>query len=283
MNLSWLKLDVNILDDQKIKLIRKMPAGNDLVVMWIGLLCMGMKSDKAGFLYVAEGLPYSVSELSAVLELPETTVKMGLEVFQRYQMVDVASGGVIEIINFRQHQSIDKIENRREKDRLRQAKHREKQKQLPDVTRDSRVTHADVTIQRREEKTRKEKTRQDKKKADKNIIPPPFSLFQSYCHSIGADSQVIWDFYESKGWLVGRSKMKDWQAAVRKAVRDGWGRATAPPVTVQASPEDLLNKLDTRTENFLRVHGDNWREKVSKSVLEEYDKLKTKVERKNEY
>ncbi len=30
------------------------------------------------------------------------------------------------------------------------------------------------------------------------------------------------DFYESKGWMIGKSKMKCWQAAVRKCCRDGW-------------------------------------------------------------
>ena len=26
---------------------------------------------------------------------------------------------------------------------------------------------------------------------------------------------VIYDFYESKGWMVGKNRMKDWKAAVR--------------------------------------------------------------------
>jgi len=29
------------------------------------------------------------------------------------------------------------------------------------------------------------------------------------------DANVFFDFYESKGWLVGKTKMKDWKAAVR--------------------------------------------------------------------
>lgn len=29
------------------------------------------------------------------------------------------------------------------------------------------------------------------------------------------DAQEFFDFYESKGWMIGRNKMKDWQAAVR--------------------------------------------------------------------
>jgi hypothetical protein len=29
------------------------------------------------------------------------------------------------------------------------------------------------------------------------------------------DADAFVDFYESKGWLVGKNKMKDWKAAVR--------------------------------------------------------------------
>jgi hypothetical protein len=29
------------------------------------------------------------------------------------------------------------------------------------------------------------------------------------------DPQTFIDFYESKGWMIGKNKMKDWKAAVR--------------------------------------------------------------------
>jgi hypothetical protein len=34
------------------------------------------------------------------------------------------------------------------------------------------------------------------------------------------DAERFVDFYESKGWVVGRAKMKDWKAAVRNWSRD---------------------------------------------------------------
>jgi hypothetical protein len=37
------------------------------------------------------------------------------------------------------------------------------------------------------------------------------------------DGQKFVDFYESKGWLIGRSPMKDWRAAVRTWKRNGYG------------------------------------------------------------
>lgn len=43
--------------------------------------------------------------------------------------------------------------------------------------------------------------------------------------SFPIDGEAFCDFYASKGWVVGRSPMKDWQAAVRtwkrRAVADG--------------------------------------------------------------
>ena len=40
---------------------------------------------------------------------------------------------------------------------------------------------------------------------------------QSYCleRKNNVDCEAFWDFYESKNWFVGKSKMKCWKAAVR--------------------------------------------------------------------
>ena len=40
---------------------------------------------------------------------------------------------------------------------------------------------------------------------------------RAYCTERGnsVDPQSFVDFYESKGWMIGKNKMKDWKAAVR--------------------------------------------------------------------
>ena len=83
-NLSWLKLDVNILDDTKIKIIRKYPDGNELFILWIGLLCLGMKSEDAGRIFIADGIPYGVDELANEFDIKTKTVELGLSVFKKY-------------------------------------------------------------------------------------------------------------------------------------------------------------------------------------------------------
>jgi len=170
MNIQWLKLDVNILDDTKIKIIRKYPDGDKLFVLWIGLLCMAMKSDLAGYIYISEGIPYTPQDIANILELELKTVEMGLALFKKYDMINIIEGGVIEIINFNKHQAIDKLERRRELARKRQEKYRKRQKLLinpkdnndDDVNNDS-VTHNEP-VDNDTDKKRIEKNRKDKKK-----------------------------------------------------------------------------------------------------------------------
>ena len=49
------------------------------------------------------------------------------------------------------------------------------------------------------------------------FIPPSVDQVESYIAEKGysVDAQSFVDFYDSKGWLVGKSPMKDWKAAVR--------------------------------------------------------------------
>ena len=51
----------------------------------------------------------------------------------------------------------------------------------------------------------------------KNFIKPSIEEIRDYCNERknGIDPENFFDFYESKGWMVGSNKMKDWKACVR--------------------------------------------------------------------
>ena len=59
----------------------------------------------------------------------------------------------------------------------------------------------------------------DKDSIDKKgrFTPPTLSEVQAYVNEKGyhIDAESFIDFYASKGWMVGKNKMKDWKAAVR--------------------------------------------------------------------
>lgn len=65
----------------------------------------------------------------------------------------------------------------------------------------------------------KEKEKEKVKVKDNNKIfkPPTVEDVRAYCTERGnsVDPQSFVDFYESKGWMIGKNKMKDWKVAVR--------------------------------------------------------------------
>lgn len=57
--------------------------------------------------------------------------------------------------------------------------------------------------------------------ARKRFVKPSIEEITAYCTETGIaiDVQHFFDFYESKGWKVGNSPMKDWKASVRNWCR----------------------------------------------------------------
>jgi hypothetical protein len=57
----------------------------------------------------------------------------------------------------------------------------------------------------------------EESRRSQKFIKPTVEEIEAYCRerNNGIDAQQFYDFYESKGWLIGKNKMKDWKAAVR--------------------------------------------------------------------
>ena len=57
----------------------------------------------------------------------------------------------------------------------------------------------------------------DSKGKTSRFTPPTLEEVTNYCkeRKNNVDPQRFIDFYESKGWMIGKNKMKDWKAAVR--------------------------------------------------------------------
>ena len=60
----------------------------------------------------------------------------------------------------------------------------------------------------------------------KRFTPPPFSELMDYFFEklqsndvAKLEAEKFQDFYQTKGWMVGKNKMKDWKAAVRNWLR----------------------------------------------------------------
>ncbi len=72
-------------------------------------------------------------------------------------------------------------------------------------------------------------------KKSKVFCKPTIDDVQSYCleRNNHVDAQCFYDFYESKGWMVGKNKMKDWKACVRTWERNSQKYSTSNVATAQ--------------------------------------------------
>jgi uncharacterized phage protein (TIGR02220 family)/predicted phage replisome organizer len=149
--MNWIKLDLNILDDAKIKIIRSHPDGNAIIVLWIGLLCLAMKSQRPGIVEISNALPYTLDDLSHLFNIDKKTCELGLVLFKKYKMVDLMGDGGIEIINFHKHQNLEFIDRKRELTRIRVERYRAKQ-----ITCNALLTRDSVTVTSTIEEKRRE-------------------------------------------------------------------------------------------------------------------------------
>lgn len=86
----------------------------------------------------------------------------------------------------------------------------------------------------------------------KRFTPPTVEDVKQYAAAQGytLDAQRFVDFYASKGWMVGKSPMKDWQAAAR-----GWAaKERAAPAQAASRPVKAVEQQ--RYEQREYVHTD---------------------------
>jgi predicted phage replisome organizer len=129
-------------DNRKIRHLRRLPEGNNIVLIWVMLLTMAGRCNSNGMIFLTENIPYTTKMLADELDFEENTVKLALTVLEQLDMV-VTNQGYFTIAGWNEHQNIEGLEKIREQNRIRKQKQRDKQKLLPDASRDSHVTVTD--------------------------------------------------------------------------------------------------------------------------------------------
>ena len=86
----------------------------------------------------------------------------------------------------------------------------------------------------------KEEIKEENEKETKNFIPPKIDEVKIYCseNNYNVDAERFIDFYESKGWLIGKNKMKCWKSAVRN-----WNRSNNIEPAIKPKPKVLTTNM----------------------------------------
>lgn len=230
----WIKITTDMFDNRKIKHLRKMPDGNNLVLIWVMLLTMAGRCNANGMIFLTETFPYSTKMLADELDFEENTVKLALGLFEALGMVSF-DGEFISITGWEEYQNTDRLSEIREYNRLAKQKSRERQRLLQDVNDMSMTSQSGQDT----DKDKDKEIETDKKR--KRFTPPTVEEVKAYCTERGnkINAEQFVDFYSSKGWMVGKNPMKDWKACIRT-----WEKRDEPngPVSSGVSLVDLAIK-----------------------------------------
>lgn len=82
--------------------------------------------------------------------------------------------------------------------------------------------------------------------AKKRFVKPTVAEVKAYCteRKNTVDPEAFVDFYESKGWMVGKTKMVSWEASVRT-----WEKTAKPKEPARRMPTS-----DSETMHLGRQH-----------------------------
>lgn len=97
-------------DDEKIKLIRTMPEGDAITMIWIQLLCLAGRINDGGAVYMGQNLAYSDEMLATILDQPLNTMRIALRTLEEFGMIYISSDGIIDITNWEKHQNVEGME-----------------------------------------------------------------------------------------------------------------------------------------------------------------------------
>lgn len=156
-DVKWIKITTDIFDDEKILMIETMPGADSIIVIWFKLLTFSGKQNNDGVFMMNNRIAYTDEMLAAIFRRDINIVRLALKTFEEFGMIEVIEN-VITIPNWNKHQTLDAYEQKKERDRLYQAKRRAAQRALITESSDSKTTESsDVAISEEDKERDKEK------------------------------------------------------------------------------------------------------------------------------
>lgn len=264
-------------EDEKIRLIESMPEADTLLIIWIRLLAQAGKTNASGYIFLSKNIPYSDEMLATLFNRPIATVRLALQTFQQFGMIEITDDQYICISNWEKHQNIDGLEKIREQNRLRKQKQREKLKL--EMSRDSHeiITQSHATDIEEEKELEKELEINNTSSSDES------------------DTKVLIPYQEILDYLNGKAKknFNHKAEAHRKLIRARWNEGYTVEnfkVVIDNKVPQWLGKFDKDgkpLERYLRPstlfaqkHFDNY---LNETVKGENSNASSKKHKNNEF
>ena len=142
-DVKWIRICTDMINNKKIKRIRTMPEGNNIVLIWVFLIAQAGESNRGGGLFLTDTIPFTHEDLAVEFDFEIPVIQLALITLEKFSMIEVYDD-VICIKNWEEYQNFDGLEKIREQGRERSRRFRDNQKQKR-LTTNSNVTD-NVTV-----------------------------------------------------------------------------------------------------------------------------------------
>ena len=178
-DVKWIKLTTDMFNNRKVKYLRKLPDGNNIVLIWVMLLTIAGRCNAGGIIFLTENVPYTTKMLADELDFEENTVVLAIKALENLNMI-VTRNGYFTVAGWEEYQNTDRLAEIREYNRLAQQKSRAKKKLLASVNDKSMTSQRCHDIE--------EEIEEDKEKEIHSLIQADTSEAQRrYLGGIGKD------------------------------------------------------------------------------------------------
>lgn len=197
-----------------------------------------------------ESVLFYRSFYDAVKNLPPEEFKKSVQSIMEYGLNEIEpdTDGIEKTVFLLAKPQID-ANNRRYENGRRGGKPKSNQ----DVTKPEPNRNQTVTKPEPKEKEKDKVKVKDKEKDNiKRFAPPTQEEVTAYCLEKGysVDAERFIDFYEAKGWMIGKNKMKDWKAAVRNWARSQRQESTAEARKGKTATPNRFHNFQERDYDF---------------------------------
>lgn len=246
--LFWIKLKKDFFDDPKILKIRSVAGGDTYTCIYLKLLLKSLDDDGVIFFDGIE--PTIEAEIALKIREQEINVKAAMAIFESLGLLQK---GEDDDVRLPEAVSLSGGECDSAK-RVREF--RAKQKEAKALHCNSAVTsgNKNVTLEKEielekeletEEANASTHVRTREEPSPKRFKKPTLKELETYKQEANlnlVDCSAFYDFYESKGWAVGKAPMKDWRASMRN-----WQRSEAERIAKRGSPPIAKDKRQDAT------------------------------------
>jgi len=163
--IQWIKISTGLFDDEKIKLISKLPDADTIIIIWLYLLILAGKVNDGGLVYLGDHIAYNAEELATIIDRPVNTIRLALQTFEKFKMVEELEDGLF-ITNWQKHQNIEGMDKIKSEWRIASHGYRDRQKLLKssqslDINKESESSHITSYDSHNIDQNRTEQNRQN--------------------------------------------------------------------------------------------------------------------------